>query len=99
MREAITRKNLKALLPRQTLTDEAGTGLVVRCLPSGKLSYALRYWSAGKRCWKRLGVGLTPDAARAAADILKGRIAQGRDPLAEERRQPRRPSAGRNPTP
>ncbi|MFO1160922.1 MAG: site-specific integrase [Reyranellaceae bacterium] len=88
MRKPITKRAVDALKPGEMIADDSVMGFVVRRLPSGLLSYGYRYRKDGKRRWIALGVGMTPDAARKAAQILAGEVAQRQDPLPE--RQARR---------
>ncbi|MGD9883048.1 MAG: tyrosine-type recombinase/integrase [Reyranellaceae bacterium] len=83
MRKAITKRSVDALKPGEIIADDAVMGFVARRLPSGLLTYGYRYRKDGKRRWIGLGVGLTPDAARKAAQILAGEVAQRQDPLPE----------------
>ncbi len=83
MRKTITKRAVDALKPGEIIADDAVMGFVARRLPSGLLSYGFRYRRDGQRRWIGLGVGLTPDAARKAAQILAGEVAQRQDPLPE----------------
>ena len=62
MRKTITKRAVDALKRGQYIADDEVLGFVVRRLPSGRLSYGYRYSKAGGR--RRLGVGITPDAAQ-----------------------------------
>lgn len=63
MRGKITKAAVDALRLGDILTDTEIKGFVARRLPSGIISYGLRYRAAGKQRW--LGIGLhgriTPD--------------------------------------
>lgn len=83
MRKTITKRAVDALKPGEIIADDGVMGFVARRLPSGLLSYGFRYRRDGQRRWIGLGVGLTPDAARKAAQILAGEVAQRQDPLPE----------------
>ena len=81
---SITQTTVAALQPGQTLVDDKLTGFVCRCLPSGRLSYGLRYSTrSGKKRWLSLGVGITPAKARELAEQRRGDVAGGKDPQAE----------------
>ena len=60
-----------------------------RCLPSGRLSYALRYTVKGKRRTLALGVGITPAKARELAEQRRARLpaAKTRWPSAQAERK------------
>lgn len=68
-----------------------GEGFGISVLPSGKLSFFLRYQVAGTRTRKRIRFGTYPEtslaAARSAAVIARAKVAQGLDPLAERDEQ------------
>lgn len=83
MRKTITKRAVDALKPGEIIADDAVMGFVARRLPSGLLSYGYRYRRDGQRRWIGLGVGLTPDAARKAAQIVAGEVALRQDPLPE----------------
>ena len=89
MKKLITKRAIDGLKAKQAIADTALPGFVVRRLPSGRLSYGLRYTRDGRRHWLAIGVGLTPEAARKAATIHAGEIAKGNNPTAvrEQRRQ------------
>lgn len=83
MRKAITKRAVDALKPGEIIADDSLPGFVVRCLPSGRLTYGFRYMKDGKRRWIGLGVGIPPDAARKAALRHAGSVAGDGDPLPE----------------
>ena len=87
MRKQITKRAVDALKPGEYLVDSEVRGFVVRCLPSGLLSYGFRYWNraTGRRRWIALGMqgAITPDEARRVARKYAGAVADSRDPLAE----------------
>lgn len=87
MRKSITKRAVDALNPGQFIADDEVLGFVVRRLPSGRLSYGYRYSKDGGRRWIRLGVGITPDAARKGALIHAGNVAQDRDPLTDREKK------------
>jgi hypothetical protein len=85
MQGKITKAAVDALQPGDILADTEIRGFVARCLPSGIVSYGLRYRAAGKQRWLALGLHgrLTPDMARKAAKKRVGEVADDRDPAAE----------------
>lgn len=85
MRGKITKAAVDALMPGDIIADTEVKGFVARGLPSGKVSYGLRYRAAGKQRWFALGVHgkITPDLARKLAKKRVGEIADDRDPTAE----------------
>lgn len=89
MQKSITKRAVDALKPGQIIADDELPGFVVRCLPSGKLSYGYRYTKDGHRRWLAIGMGIPPDVARKAAVIHAGEVALDRNPLTkrEDRRR------------
>jgi integrase len=85
LRGKITKRAVDALKPGAMLADVEIKGFVARKLPSGLVSYGLRYRVAGKQRWLSLGLHgrLTPEGARRFAKIRAGEIADDRDPVAE----------------
>jgi integrase len=88
MRKAITKTAVDAMKPGDLIADTKVQGFVVRCLPSGKVTYGFRYRlkNAGTRRWIALGLHgqITPDEARTIAQKHAGAVADRRDPLAEQ---------------
>jgi integrase len=84
-RATITKRRVDALRPGESLVDDQVRGFVVRRLPTGSISYGLRYSSGGRQKWLSLGLHgrLTPSQARELAQQRAGEVAAGRDPLAE----------------
>jgi integrase len=83
----ITKRAVDALRPGESLLDDDITGFIVRCLPSGKATYGYRFYNrTGKRRWLSLGLHgeISPDGARVLAKRAAGKVAEGRDPVAEE---------------
>jgi hypothetical protein len=83
----ITKRAVDALRPGESLLDSEITGFIVRCLPSGKATYGFRYYArGGKRRWLSLGLHgeIAPEGARVLAKRAAGKVAEGRDPVAEE---------------
>jgi integrase len=90
VRTRISKRTINRLKPGQQLADLDVRGFSARCLPSGAISYDLRYRTAtGER--RRLSLGLhgavTPDQARAIAEKRLDDLAKDRDPAAERQRQ------------
>ena len=85
MRGRITKAAVDALNPGDVLADTEVKGFVARRLPSGVVTYGLRYRVAGRQRWLALGLHgrLTPVAARKAAKKQVGQVADDRDPAAE----------------
>ena len=80
MQKAITKRAVDALKPGQIIADDQLPGFVCRRLPSGRLSYGLRFTKDGRRKWLAIGVGIAPEAARKAAQAHAGEAAKGNDP-------------------
>jgi integrase len=94
-RKEITKRNVEALRPGDTITDTKIEGFRARCFPSGVISYELRYRvEGGPQKLKSLGRhgdgGFTADQARDEAIKLKGDVSRGRDPVAEKERAHKR---------
>jgi integrase len=89
MRARISKRTVDKLQPGDQLFDLDVRGFTARCLPSGAVSYDLRYRSAtGER--RRLSLGLhgavTADQARSIAEKRLDDLAKDRDPAAERQR-------------
>ena len=90
MRARISKRVIDKLQPGQAVADIDVNGFSARCLPSGTISYDLRYRTAtGER--RRLSLGLhgsvTPDQARSIAEKRLDDLAKDRDPAIERHRQ------------
>jgi integrase len=90
MRARISKRTVDKLQPGQAISDIDVNGFTARCLPSGTISYDLRYRTAtGER--RRLSLGLhgsvTPDQARSIAEKRLDDLAKDRDPALERQRQ------------
>jgi len=83
-RERITRAKIDKLRPGETIADDAIVGFMVKCLPSGIVSYAYRYTFNGKRKTKVIGTRIAPEAARVKAGELEEILLKGRDPIGDE---------------
>jgi integrase len=85
VRSKISKSTVDALTPGDILADIEVKGFVARCLPSGAVTYGLRYRAAGKQRWLALGLHgrVTPDQARKAAKKRVGEVADDRDPARE----------------
>ena len=94
MRGRITKAAIGALRPGDFLADAEIRGFVARRLPSGVVTYGLRYRVAGRQRWLALGIHgrITPDKARRLAKQRAGEVAADRDP-AEERQTARAKTA------
>ena len=84
MRAKITKAAVDALQPGDVLADTEVKGFVARRLPSGVVTYGLRYRVAGRQRWLALGIHgrITPDKARKLAKQRTGEVAADRDPAA-----------------
>jgi integrase len=82
---AFTKAAIDALPKGQVLADKDVRGFVARRLPSGVVTYGLRYRVAGRQRWLALGIHgrITPDKARKLAMQRMGEVADDRDPAAE----------------
>src|SRR5215470_19149157 len=87
MRGKITKAAVDALPKGKMLADTEVKGFVARRLPSGVVTYGLRYRVAGRQRWLGLGIHgrITPDKARKLAKQRTGEVAGDRDPAAERR--------------
>jgi integrase len=90
MRARISKRTVDRLRPGDSIADLDVQGFSARCLPSGAISYDLRYrTTTGER--RRLSLGLhgavTPDQARAVAEKRLDDLAKDRDPATERQRQ------------
>jgi integrase len=90
MRTRISKRTVDGLEPGDSIADLDVRGFTARCLPSGAISYDLRYRTAtGER--RRLSLGLhgavTADQARAIAEKRLDDLARDRDPATERQRQ------------
>jgi integrase len=83
MQKTITKRAVDALKPGEILADDQLPGFVCRRLPSGRLSYGLRFTKDGKRHWLAIGVGIAPEAARKAALVHAGNVANNQNPVTE----------------
>jgi integrase len=82
MRDKISKRSVDALKAGDSLADTEIKGFVARRLPSGVLTYGLRYRADGKQRWFALGLHgrITPDEARDLAKQRAGEVAAGGDP-------------------
>jgi integrase len=87
MRTKITKKAVDALAIGRSLADVEIKGFRARRLPSGTVSYELRYSTGTGRSWIKLGEhgSITPDEARRLAKLRAGEVAAGKDPGAHKR--------------
>jgi integrase len=81
----ITKASVDALAQGEILADTEVKGFVVRRLPSGVVTYGLRYRAGGRQRWLALGVHgrITPAKARQLAKKGAGAVADARDPVGE----------------
>jgi integrase len=87
MKSKITKTAVEALQPGESIADSEVRGFVARRLPSGAITYGFRYSARGGRKWMPLGLhgNVTADEARRSAKRAAGSVADGRDPVAEQR--------------
>jgi integrase len=85
MKGRITKAAVDRLEAGTELHDTEVVGFIARCLPSGAVSYALRYRTGGKRALYSIGLhgNITADQARTLAKQRAGDVAGGADPAAE----------------
>ena len=85
MQGKITKAAVDALEVGDFLADTEVKGFVARRLPSGVITYGLRYRVAGRQRWLALGLHgrVTPDKARRLAKKGAGEVAENRDPAGE----------------
>ena len=85
MQGKISKAGVDALKPGDILADTEIKGFVARRLPSGVVTYGLRYRIAGRQRWLALGLHgrVTPDKARRLAKQRVGQVAHDRDPAGE----------------
>jgi integrase len=87
MRIKITKAEIAKLKPGGPhLADREIRGLVARRLPSGIVTFGLRYKIDGKQRWRSLGIlgtEISVEEARAAAKRIAGAVAGGGDPVGE----------------
>ena len=82
----ITKRLIDAITPtgkERTLRDTEVVGFALRVSPEGQLSYILRYWFEGVQRRYKIGIHgspWTPETARAEAQVLLGKVAEGVDP-------------------
>lgn len=70
------------------LWDAAIPGFGLRCLPSGRKTWVLKYRTgAGAQRWLKIGTfpAMTADEARRAAMVARAEVERGRDPAGERR--------------
>ena len=87
MRMRITKRVVDAMRPGDFLADDEVRNFVARCLPSGAVTYGLRYRIAGEQRWLALGLhgNVTPATARKLARKRSGEVADDRDPATERK--------------
>src|SRR5262245_49053683 len=85
MQGKITKAAIDALKEGQILADTEVKGFVARRLPSGVVTYGLRYRVFSRQRWLALGIHgrITPDKARKLAKQRIGEVAADRDPAGE----------------
>lgn len=83
----ITKRVVDAMRPGDFLADDEVRNFVARCLPSGAVTYGLRYRIAGEQRWLALGLhgNVTPATARKLARKRSGEVADDRDPATERK--------------
>jgi integrase len=95
MQKTITKRSVDALKPGDIIADDQLPGFVVRRLPSGRLSYGLRFTKHGRRHWLAIGVGIAPEAARQVAVAHAGDVAKDKNPVTEREARRRKALAAR----
>lgn len=87
MKAKINKSSVDKLAPGGYIADAEVKNFTARCLPSGVVTYGYRYRFKGKPRWLPLGLhgGITPQQARTLAKKRAGEVADGRDPVAEQR--------------
>lgn len=87
MRAKITKTRVEALSPGESISDTEIRGFRARRLPSGTVTYEVRYRVGGRRGFLPLGLHgtITPDQARDLAKKRAGEVADSRDPAAERK--------------
>jgi len=94
MRGKITKTAVDCMKPGDVIADVGVKGFTARCLPSGAVSYGVRYRVAGRQRWLALGLHgqIAPHQARLLAKKHIGAVASDRDPAAEREAQRARAS-------
>ncbi len=89
MKAKITKSLIDGMTPGDVIADSDTRGFTARCLPSGAISYGVRYRAAGRQRWLALGTHgqITPAQARQLANKRIGEVADSRDPAAEREAQ------------
>ena len=94
MRGKITKATVDALKAGDILADTEVKGFVARRLPSGVVTYGLRYRVAGKQRWLALGLhGRVRPIRRAGGEEGVGEVADDRDPAGEREAEDARAKA------
>ena len=84
MRRKINKTSVDELKPGEILADTEIKGFTARRLPSGVVTFGLRYRVGGRQRWYALGSGgVAPDQARRLAFKKRGEVADDRDPAGE----------------
>lgn len=89
----ITLSSVKALKPKEIIWDTELKGFGCRCQTNGKF-FILKYSLNGRQRFYTIGEwgnAFTPDKARQEAEILKGKIRTGIDPMTEREKQKKIP--------
>jgi integrase len=85
----LTKRVVDGLQPGDQVFDEFIRGFGARALPSGRVSFFVKYVErkSGKQRLLTLGQhgNITIEKARKLAEIARGRVADGRDPAAEHK--------------
>lgn len=89
MRVKLTKRVVDDLEPGQQLFDQTVRGFGARALPSGRVSFFLKYVdrATGKQRLATLGQhgNITVEKARTLAEGMRGRISEGKDPALERK--------------
>ncbi len=89
----LTKRTVDALQPGEQVFDETIRGFGARALASGRVSFFLKYveLKGGKQRLLSLGQhgNITVEKARKRAEVMRGRIADGKDPAVEHKTERR----------
>src|SRR5262249_12131127 len=82
MKRHITKTVVDRLKPGQSVADDNPRGFMARCLPSGVITYSLRYWDKVTGQQPQIGLGvhgdLTVEQARSKALQIAKQVRDGK---------------------